>query len=233
RIDLQLRGRCGRQGDPGSSRFYLSLEDDLMRIFAGEWVKNIWTRLGIQEGEAITHRMVSRRVEGAQKKVEERNFDVRKNLLEYDEVMDEQRKRVYGYRQKILDGANCKMLLLDMIGEQIDQHLDEFLAKDYGAETFANWASNQLSVELEPRDYRGLDFQTAARTARDEAARMAESQVFDAIEENLPEEEDPEEWNWEALAKLLNTRWKMNVRERELKKTERSDIAEMVLTKAR
>ncbi|MEI8227459.1 MAG: preprotein translocase subunit SecA, partial [Planctomycetota bacterium] len=89
RIDLQLRGRCGRQGDPGTSRFFLSLEDDLMRIFAGEWVKNVLTRLGMQDGEAIESRMVTRRVEAAQKKVEERNFEVRKNLLEYDEVMDE------------------------------------------------------------------------------------------------------------------------------------------------
>ncbi|MEE3219313.1 MAG: preprotein translocase subunit SecA, partial [Planctomycetota bacterium] len=87
RIDLQLRGRSGRQGDPGSSRFYLSLEDDLMRIFAGEWVRNVLTRLGMKEGEAIESKMVSRRIEGAQKKVEERNFEVRKNLLEYDEVM--------------------------------------------------------------------------------------------------------------------------------------------------
>src|SRR5260221_14405080 len=100
RIDNQVRGRAGRQGDPGSSRFYLSLEDDLMRIFAGEWVKNVLTRLGMQEGEAIESKMVSRRIEGAQKKVEERNFEVRKSLLEYDEVMDEQRKRVYSYRQK-------------------------------------------------------------------------------------------------------------------------------------
>jgi preprotein translocase subunit SecA len=233
RIDLQLRGRCGRQGDPGSSRFYLSLEDDLMRIFAGEWVKNIWTRLGIQEGEAITSRMVSRRVEGAQKKVEERNFEIRKNLLEYDEVMDEQRKRVYGYRQRILDGANCKLLIFEMIDEQINRNLDLFLTKDYGTDTFAQWASGQLSVELEAREFHGLDFPSASRLARDEAARMAEGQVLDAIDENLPEEEDPDEWNWEALAKLLNTRWKLNVRDRELKKIERNAIAEMVILRAR
>ena len=93
RIDLQLRLRSGRQGDPGSSRFFLSLEDDLMRIFAGDWVKNMLTRLGMQEGEAIEGRMVTRRIEAAQKKVEERHFDVRKHLLEYDEVMDEHASR--------------------------------------------------------------------------------------------------------------------------------------------
>src|SRR5271169_322206 len=158
RIDNQLRGRSGRQGDPGSSRFFLSLEDDLMRKFAGDWVSAVLTRLGMQEGEAIESKMVSRRIEGAQKKVEERNFDIRKNLLEYDEVMDEQRKRVYSYRQRILDGGSCKQLILDMIDRQIEQNLTVFLDKDYGAETFAKWAGNLLSVELEPKEFRNLDF---------------------------------------------------------------------------
>ena len=156
RIDLQLRGRCGRQGDPGTSRFYLSLEDDLMRIFAGEWVKNILTRLGMKEGEAIESRMVSRRIEGAQKKVEERNFEIRKNLLEYDEVMDEQRKRVYGYRQRILDGANCKELILEMIDEQIDAS-SEHLPRQ----------------ELRPRHVRQLGRQPVHLRDRSQAARGA------------------------------------------------------------
>ncbi len=232
RIDLQLRGRCGRQGDPGSSRFFLSLEDDLMRIFAGEWVKNVWTKLGIKEGEAITSRMVSNRVEGAQKKVEERNFEVRKNLLEYDEVMDEQRKRVYSYRQRILDGAKCKQLILEMIDKQVDRYMDEFLAPNYGTDTFTSWASGKLAVELDLRDFRDLDYATAASVAKDTAERQAESQIFEAIEENLPEEEDPAEWNWEALARTLNTRWKLNVRDRDLKKIGREELSEQLIAKA-
>ncbi|HRX82136.1 MAG TPA: preprotein translocase subunit SecA, partial [Pirellulaceae bacterium] len=137
RIDLQLRGRCGRQGDPGSSRFYLSLEDDLMRIFAGPWVKSILERLGMQEGERIESKLVTRRIEAAQKKVEERNFEVRKNLLEYDEVMDEQRKRVYSYRQQILDGVNCRELVAKMIREQVNHHLNVFSNRNYAVESFA------------------------------------------------------------------------------------------------
>ncbi|HWB10715.1 MAG TPA: SEC-C metal-binding domain-containing protein [Pirellulales bacterium] len=233
RIDLQLRGRCGRQGDPGSSRFFLSLEDDLMRIFAGEWVKNILTRLGMQEGEAIESKMVTRRIEGAQKKVEERNFETRKNLLEYDEVMDEQRKRVYGFRQQILDGVNCKLKIQEMIDQEIDRFLDDFLSKDYGATTFAKWAGSELGIELEPNDFRGLDYETAERQAKDEAERKAEGQVFEAIDENLPDDAEQEEWNWEALAKVVNTRWHLNLRDRDLKKVPRQEIGEFLIEKAR
>jgi preprotein translocase subunit SecA len=232
RIDNQLRGRAGRQGDPGSGRFYLSLEDDLMRIFAGEWVKSVLTRLGMKEGEAIESRMVSRRIEGAQRKVEERNFDIRKNLLEYDEVMDEQRKRVYSYRQRILDGGNCKQPIVEMIDQQIGQNLSVFLDKDYGAETFAKWAGNLLSVELESKEFRNLDFDTAQRQAKDVAERMAESQILDATEENLPDNSE-EDWNWEALAKFANSRWKINVRDRDLKKVGRSGVTELLLEQAR
>ena len=232
RIDLQLRGRSGRQGDPGSSRFYLSLEDDLMRIFAGEWVKNILTRMGMQEGEAIESKMVSRRIEGAQKKVEERNFETRKSLLDYDEVMDQQRKRVYQYRQHILDGENCKALILTMIDEEVDRHIGRFLDRDYGCGSFAAWAGSRFGVEFEGRDFRELDFQAAQTYAKDQAERMAETQALDAIEENLPESEEPDEWNWEALAKTVNSRWQLSVRDRDLKKVGREDLGEWLLEKA-
>ena len=232
RIDLQLRGRCGRQGDPGSSRFFLSLEDDLMRIFAGEWVKNILTRLGMQEGEAIESKLVTNRVEGAQKKVEERNFEIRKNLLEYDEVMDEQRKRVYGYRQKILDGVNCRDLIMEMIGEQLDEHLHTFLDSDYGTDSFAAAASGLLNVQLTPRDYRNTNYTDAARMAHDEAYRLAESQIFDAVEENLPEDEEESEWNWTALAKWSAMRWGTNYRDRDLKKIGRDLLSETLIKDA-
>ena len=231
RIDLQLRGRCGRQGDPGESRFFLSLEDDLMRIFAGPWVKNILERLGMKEGERIESKMVTRRIEAAQKKVEERNFEVRKNLLEYDEVMDEQRKRVYGYRQQILDGVNCRDLILDAIQDQVAENLGTFLQPSYGRDTFASWAGSQLSTTLEGRDFRGMDFASADVYAKDEAQRMAETQIIDALEENLPEDADAE-WNWEALAKFANTRWALGVSERDLKRAGREGVAELLIQKA-
>lgn len=232
RIDNQLRGRAGRQGDPGSSRFFLSLEDDLMRIFAGDWVKNILTRLGMEEGQSIESPMVTRRIEAAQKKVEERNFEIRKSLLEYDQVMDEQRKRVYGYRQNILEGADCRALIQEMIQQEIDKNLDRFLNKNYGAETFAEWISKHLSVEFRARDFRGMDFPTAEAYARDHAERMAESQVFDLIEENLPEEAERSDWNWEALTKSVNTRWRLDLKDRELRRIPREELGEFLIQKA-
>ncbi|MDO5552951.1 MAG: SEC-C metal-binding domain-containing protein [Planctomycetia bacterium] len=232
RIDLQLRGRCGRQGDPGDSRFYLSLEDDLVRIFAGDWVKNILTRLGMEEGQAIESRMVTRRIEGAQKKIEERNFDTRKSLLEYDEVMDMQRKRVYSYRQRILDGGNTKDFVSLMINQQLDRYLKQFLDRNYGAESFAAFATRQLGVEFEMKQFRGMDYKSAGEYALDHARRMAETQVLDAIEENLSTDVPDDEWNWQALAKESNVRWHTNLRDVDLKKIGRDSISEFLIEKA-
>jgi preprotein translocase subunit SecA len=214
----------GGKATRGPAGSYLSLEDDLMRIFAGEWVKNILTRLGMKRGEAIESRMVTRRIEGAQKKVEERNFEVRKNLLEYDEVMDEQRKRLYTYRQNILDGCIGKDLILEMIDGQVEHYLGK---------TYANWAGSRLSTALEPRDFRGMDGGNAAQHAIDEAERLAETAVLDAIEENLPDEEDEQDWNWEALAKFSNVRWGTNFRDRDLRKAGRDGVYDVLVEKGR
>jgi preprotein translocase subunit SecA len=232
RIDNQLRGRAGRQGDPGSSRFYLSLQDDLMRIFAGEWVANILTKLGMQDGQAIESRMVSRRIEAAQKKVEERNFDIRKHLLEYDEVMDHQRKKVYGYRQEILDGGNCKMLILSMLDDQVSLAVDRFLDEDYGAASFAEFAAKRLGVEFDAADFARSDFTEADKTARDKASRMIPSQILEALDENLSLDVDTQEWNWQAMAGQVNKRWNLKTTDRQLKQIGRDNLSEHLTEQA-
>ena len=226
RIDNQLRGRSGRQGDPGSSRFFLSLEDDLMRKFAGEWVSSVLARLGMEEGEAIESKMVSRRIEGAQKKVEERNFDSRKNLLEYDEVMDEQRKRVYSFRQRLLDGEPAKDAILGMIDTQIKEAADRFLADDYGAASFADFAGQRLGVELAARDLKGLDFDASEAEARREAEAQAGSQIREAVEENLPSDAEAAEYNWQALAAWYNARYGTTFKDKDLRKAAKFDGGE-------
>jgi preprotein translocase subunit SecA len=231
RIDNQLRGRAGRQGDPGSSRFYLCLQDDLMRIFAGEWVAGLLTRLGMEEGQAIESRMVSRQVEGAQKKVEERNFDIRKNLLEYDEVMDYQRKRVYGYRQEILNGANCKVRVLTMLDDAIELAVDRFLDRDYGAATFAEFAAKRLGVEFDASDFSGAQFHEAETTARTKASKQVPTQIHEFMEENLGAE-DQSEWNWQALSHQVNTRWGLSTNDRDLKKIGKDDLGQYLIDKA-
>ena len=230
RIDNQLRGRSGRQGDPGSGRFYLSLEDDLMRIFAGEWVGNLLGRLGMQEGEAIESRMVSRRISGAQKKVEERHFDSRKNLLEYDEVMDTQRKEVYGFRQKVLEGGNCKILILEMLDKQMERAVERFLDPNYGAASFAEFAANRLGVEFEPSDFTRSTFAEAEKTARDKALKAVETQVIEMMEENLGTE-DSKEWNWQALSHQANTRWGMSTNDRQLKQMGKDSVPDFLREK--
>jgi preprotein translocase subunit SecA len=149
RIDNQLRGRSGRQGDPGVSRFYLSLEDDLMRIFAGERVTNMMRAMGLKDDEAIEHKMVSRSIENAQRKVEARNFDIRKNLLKYDDVANEQRKIIYGQRDDVLYEPTIHEGILNMHDDVVNGLIDNFIPPD-SIEDQWNVAGleNALSVEF-------------------------------------------------------------------------------------
>jgi preprotein translocase subunit SecA len=146
RVDNQLRGRAGRQGDPGSSRFFLSLEDDLMRIFAREWVSTLLQRLGMEEGVPIESGMISRRIEAAQKAVETQNFESRKHVLEYDDVMNKQREAVYGLRRQLMEGVDQKLLITDdylstILSNQLDEHAPEKVHAD-------EWKTDALFAQL-------------------------------------------------------------------------------------
>ena len=161
RIDNQLRGRAGRQGDPGSSRFYLALEDDLMRIFAKEWVSNLLQRLGMEEGVPIESKMISRRIETAQKTVEAQHFESRKHLLEYDDVMNKQREAVYGLRRRLLEGTDQKDLILEdyvsaILGEQMEEfcpakaHVDDWNIKGLKDAIFTRFGVDFLAEGVKP-----------------------------------------------------------------------------------
>jgi preprotein translocase subunit SecA len=162
RIDNQLRGRSGRQGDPGSSRFYLALEDDLLRIFGGERITGIMTKLGMQEGEPIEHGLISRAIENAQSKVEAHNFEIRKQLLEYDDVMNQQREVIYRQRREILYGKDLKSMIVDMISEKADEIADAFAddkmpAEEWDLKGVSEAVFKQFNFRLPPFDDSTLD----------------------------------------------------------------------------
>ncbi|MCM3902009.1 MAG: SEC-C metal-binding domain-containing protein, partial [Pyrinomonadaceae bacterium] len=182
RIDNQLRGRAGRQGDPGSSRFFLSLEDDLMRIFAGDKVKALMQRLGMEQGVAIESKMVSKRIASAQKSVEGRNFEQRKHLLEYDDVMNKQRETIYGLRRQLMEEPDQRDYLLgdppkagvayDLLSDLTKQYLNPDVSPD-------DWDVD--SYKLQIKTIYDLD----ADAEKIEVQEMASPEVADAIWEKL------------------------------------------------
>jgi preprotein translocase subunit SecA len=179
RIDNQLRGRAGRQGDPGSSRFYLSLEDDLMRIFAKEWVSTLLQKLGMEEGVPIESRMITRRIEAAQKAVEAQDFEARKHLLEYDDVMNKQRLAVYGLRDQLLEGVDQKDLIVnsfvaDMLSDLMTQYVPENAHPD-------QWDLNSLRQQLLTRF--GIDANAEGMKLEDLGRHDLGESVFEKLVE--------------------------------------------------
>ena len=234
RIDNQLRGRAGRQGDPGSSRFYLSLEDELMRLFGGERLRKLMNSpwIGMQDGEALESGLLTKQIERAQRRVEEYHFDQRKNLLEYDEVMDHQRKRTYGARQAILDGRNPRAMLLGMLDDQIAAGVKRYADDSYGAASFAQYAAGELGVEFEASDFRGATFDEAVKLAQDRAIGAAPTFVQELADENLNPDEDPKDWKWQELTRAVNARYGLKTTDRELKAVGRDDLSEHLLAEA-
>jgi len=188
RIDNQLRGRSGRQGDKGSSRFFVSLEDDLMKMFAGETTMKLLSRLGMKEGDAIEHPWLSKNVERAQKKVEERNFQMRKNILEYDEVMEHQRQRFYGLRQGILEGRKVKSLIFEYIEDVVDDAIEEYLDADFPAICAAEYAREKLDCSILPERLKGKDADEMDIAIRRLAKEDAAASITVTLGEYIPHE---------------------------------------------
>jgi len=253
RIDNQLRGRTGRQGDPGSSRFFLSLEDDLMRIFARDWVSSALQKLGMEEGMALEHRWLSRGIENAQKKVEERNFDIRKHLLEYDEVMDRQRKIFYGRRQSILEADDLGDFVWAMLTESVEAACDMYLSEAYSYETAAEWARRNLGIQVDADPLAGKDLDELTDFLKDEARQFDHDAIEETLGEFIPEdfgdtgepepdeEEEPEEApeeapppkaDYRALASWAQSRFDVRLKESDLKKQSRGEIQDLLVKEA-
>ncbi len=233
RIDNQLRGRAGRQGDRGSSRFFISLEDDLMKLFAGKTTLKALSRLGMKEGDAIEHRWITKSVERAQRKVEERNYEIRKNLLEYDEVMEYQRNTFYGIRQEVLAGRNVTQLIFDYIEEVVDDAVELYMAKDYVQTQIAEWCRQTLEVSIEPGKLGAGSMDDLERTIRD-VANGEVAQVIDVtLGEYMSPDIEPEQWDLRGLSQWAMSRFGVDVRTSHLRQMDVRQVKDLLIDAAR
>ena len=209
RIDNQLRGRSGRQGDPGESRFYISLEDDLMRLFGSERLMNVFNALGVEDGEQIEHKMLSSAIEKAQEKIESNNFGIRKNLLEYDQVMNEQREIIYEERRKVLDGESMRDSIYHMINEYVENMVDTEISADQDPE---DWDLTALNVTLKntipmieavtPEDVKKMDQKKLKHFLKEKAVK-----AYEMKETEFPEPEHLREVERVVLLKVIDAKW--------------------------
>ena len=209
RIDNQLRGRSGRQGDPGESRFYISLEDDLLRLFGSDRLMGAFNALGVADGEQLEHKMLSNAIETAQKKLETNNFGIRKNLLEYDQVMNEQREIIYGERRRVLDGESMRDTVYNMITEYVENITDRFASPEAAAE---DWDVKGLELNLHkiipmmelPSEKECIDMrQKELKHLLKERAVKA----YEVKEAEFPEAEQIRELERVVLLKVIDARW--------------------------
>ena len=209
RIDNQLRGRSGRQGDPGESRFYISLEDDLMRLFGSERMINMFNALGIPEGQEIEHSSLSKAIEGAQKKIESNNFGIRKNLLEYDQVMNEQREIVYEERRRVLDGESMRDVIYKYIVDIVENAIDTAISEDSRPEGWDLVELNQLLlpiIPLEPVTHESI----GPKISKNELKQMLKEKavkLYEAKEAEFPEAEAIREIERVILLKVIDRKW--------------------------
>lgn len=211
RIDNQLRGRSGRQGDPGESRFYISLEDDIMRLFGSERLMGIFNALRIPENEQIEHKMLSNAIEKAQKKIENNNFGIRKNLLEYDQVNNDQREIIYDERRRVLDGENMRGVIMNMLSEKVESIVNKCISDELAPE---EWNLNELNsslipiVPIEPvtdvSKYKKKD--QLIHDLKEKAVKL-----YEAKEAEFPEPEQMREMERVILLKVIDTKWMAHI----------------------
>jgi len=219
RIDRQLRGRAGRQGDPGTSRFYLSLEDDLMRLFGSDRIAPMMVKMGLKSGDAIRHPWMTKAVEKAQKRVEEHNFEIRKNLIKYDEVMNQQREVIYSYRRSVLKGYDLKPEILEMINDTIANVVNSNIPKDsypedWNLDRICQWFKHNLNLGVAPADLESdhLNMELLINTLTDFALQAYEHKEEQMGAEQLRNIER------RALLEVVDDEWRDHLHEMDLLK---------------
>ncbi|MGN0243588.1 MAG: preprotein translocase subunit SecA, partial [Lachnospiraceae bacterium] len=218
RIDNQLRGRSGRQGDPGESRFYISLEDDLMRLFGSEKLIGMFNALGVPEGEQIEHKMLSSSIEKAQKKIESNNFGIRKNLLDYDQVMNDQREIIYAERRRVLDGESMRDAIYNMITDQVENTVDNCLADDQsGGNAWDLKGLNDVLIPVIPLE--PVTEEYAAGMSKEELKHDLKEKavkLYEAKEAEFPDAEQIRELERVVLLKVIDRKWMDHIDDMEI-----------------
>ena len=210
RIDNQLRGRSGRQGDPGESRFYISLEDDLMRLFGSERLMSIFNAMGVADGEQIEHKLLSSAIEKAQKKIEGNNFGIRKRLLDYDQVMNEQREVIYAERRRVLDGESMRDVIYKMITDTVENSVDAAISDDQSPEEWDVVSLNDMigpiiplkPIEIPEAEAKSFNKGKLKHLLKEEAVKLYEEK-----EAQFPEAEQVRELERVFLLKVIDRRW--------------------------
>ena len=213
RIDNQLRGRSGRQGDPGESRFYLSLEDDLMRLFGSERLMKMFEALGVPEGEQIEHKMLSNAIEKAQMKIETNNFGIRENLLKYDEVNNEQREIIYAERRKVLDGDNMRDVILKMVTDIVENAVEMSISDEQTPENWDLKELNSLLLPIVPLKPITLTDEMKKMKKKELMHNLKEQAIklYEAKEAEFPESEQMREIERVILLKVIDNKWMAHI----------------------
>ena len=218
------------KGDPGSSRFYVSLTDELMSMFAGEWTIKVLGFLGMEEGMAIEDKRISKGILRAQKKVEERNFMARKNLLEYDDVMDRQRLTFYGMRQQVLEGREVNQVIWKMIGEAIRDAVDKYIVQDYAGSVISEWVKTHFETQLEVSDLKGLKhYNELEQYVKEQARAEATTNITATLGEFMGEDDDdPAHWDAKNMASWMMSRFQVNLSQAQIRRSTPDDLETML-----